>query len=297
MASPLTATDDDRRLERHDLELLLEAIHERCGVDFRGYARPSLRRRLSRRADLEGLGSLSGLQERALHEPAVMQRLLADLTINVTAMFRDPSFYSALREDVFPLLRTNPFSCIWVAGCASGEEVVSIAIALREAGMLQRARIYATDMDADVLLQARGGAFPRQRLQEYSRNYLQAGGTACLDSYLAVRGEWAAFDPALLRDVTFAQHNLATDGSFNEFDLIVCRNVLIYFGGSLQNRVLNLFDQSLARRGVLALGPKETLTGTVLEGRYHALVEAERIYRRQAVDPHGVVVTRPCSCG
>ena len=278
----MTASDDDLQLERLELALLLEAIHERCGLDFRGYATASLRRRLWRRADLEGLRSLSGLQERALHEQDVMQRLLADLTINVTAMFRDPSFYSALREHVFPLLRTSPFTRVWVAGCASGEEVVSLAIALREAGLLQRARIYATDMDADVLQQARGGAFPRERLAEYSRNYLEAGGTATLDGYHTSRGEWAAFDPTLLRDVTFAQHSLATDRSFNEFDLIVCRNVLIYFGGSLQNRVLSLFDESLARRGILALGPKETLIGTVLDGRYDALVDAERIYRRQA---------------
>jgi chemotaxis protein methyltransferase CheR len=282
VAVPLTATDDDRELERLELELLLEAIHRRYGYDFRGYAHASLRRRLWRRADLEGLRSLSGLQERVLHDPETMQRLLADLSINVTAMFRDPSFHAALRERVFPLLRTNPFNRVWVAGCSTGEEVVSLAISLREEGMLDRARIYATDMDAAVLDRARAGAFGLDKLQDYTRNYLAAGGREAFSAYYAVAGDAAVFDPALLRDVVFAQHNLATDRSFNEFQLVVCRNVLIYFGRELQDRVLGLFDESLARRGVLALGRKETLHGTAVDARYEPLVEDERIYRRRA---------------
>jgi chemotaxis protein methyltransferase CheR len=281
VAVPLTATDDDRELERLELELLLEAIHQRYGFDFRGYARASLRRRLWRRADLEGLRSLSGLQERILHDPKSMERLLADLSINVTAMFRDPSFYVALRERVLPLLRTNPFNRIWVAGCSTGEEVVSIAITLHEQGMLERARIYATDMDAEVLARARAGAFPLEKLQEYTRNYLEAGGAEAFSAYYTATGDQAVFDPELLRDVVFAQHNLATDGSFNEFDLVVCRNVLIYFGRDLQDRVLVLFDQSLSRRGVLGLGRKETLHGTAVNARYEPLVEVEKIYRRR----------------
>jgi chemotaxis protein methyltransferase CheR len=281
VAVPLTATDDDRELERLELELLLEAIHQRYGFDFRGYARASLRRRLWRRADLEGLRSLSGLQERILHDPKSMERLLADLSINVTAMFRDPSFYVALRERVLPLLRTNPFNRIWVAGCSTGEEVVSIAITLHEQGVLERARIYATDMDAEVLARARAGAFPLEKLQEYTRNYLEAGGVEAFSAYYTATGDQAVFDPELLRDVVFAQHNLATDGSFNEFDLVVCRNVLIYFGRELQDRVLVLFDQSLSRRGVLGLGRKETLHGTAVNARYEPLVEVEKIYRRR----------------
>lgn len=281
MALPLSTAEDDRELERLELELLLEAIHQRYGYDFRGYARASLRRRLWRRADLEGLRSLSGLQERVLHDPGGMQRLLADLSINVTAMFRDPGFHAALRDRVLPLLRTNPFNRVWVAGCSTGEEVVSLAIALREEGMLERARIYATDMDAEVLARARAGAFPLEKLQDYTRNYLAAGGAEAFSAYYAVRGDQAVFDPALLRDVVFAQHNLATDGSFNEFDLVVCRNVLIYFGRRLQDRVLGLFDESLSRRGVLALGRKETLHGTIVDARYAPLVDAEKIYRRR----------------
>jgi chemotaxis protein methyltransferase CheR len=276
----VTVADHDRELEGLELELLLEAIYQRYGYDFRGYARASLRRRLWRRADLEGLRSLSGLQERVLHDPGCLDRLLADLSINVTAMFRDPGFHLALRREVLPELRTHPFIRIWVAGCSSGEEVISIAIALREEGMLERARIYATDMDPDVLGRARVGAFALDKVRDYTRNYLAAGGAEAFSDYYAVTGEQAVFDPGLLRPVVFAQHNLATDGSFNEFQLILCRNVLIYFGRDLQDRVLRLFDESLPRRGVLALGRKETLRGTAIEDRYEPLKEAERIYRR-----------------
>ena len=274
--------DGQVELERLELDLLLEAINHRYGYDFRGYARGSLRRRLWRRADLEGLRTLSGLQERILHDPSAMERLLGDLSINVTEMFRDPDCHRALRDQVVPLLRTHPFIRIWVAGCSTGEEVVSIAITLREHDLLERARIYATDIDADALTQARAAAFPLEKIQAYTHNYLQAGGVESFSAYYTVNGSRATFDPELIRDVVFAHHNLATDGSFNEFHLVVCRNVLIYFGRELQDRVLELFDTSLARRGVLALGRKETLIGTAIEERYEPLVESERIYRRLA---------------
>ena len=282
MALPLTIPESEaRELEDIELQLLAEAIHQRYGYDFRGYARASLRRRFWRRVHLEGLKSLSGLQERVLHDPACMERLLGDLSINVTEMFRDPTSHKALRDVVFPELRTHPFVRIWVAGCATGEEVVSVAIALAELDILGRVRIYATDMDTEVLKQARQAAFPLDKLQDYTRNYLDAGGTDVFSSYYTVAGDRAVFDPELVRDVVWAQHNLATDGSFNEFHLILCRNVLIYFGRDLQHHVLELLDHSLGRRGVLALGRKETLRGTRLEERYEALVESERIFRRR----------------
>ena len=282
MAVPLSSPhEDDRELESLELELLLEAIHQRYGYDFRGYARASLRRRLWRRADLEGLRSLSGLQERILHDPQCMERLLTDLSVNVTEMFRDPGVHAALRDAVFPLLRTHPFIRIWVAGCSTGEEVVSIAISLQEQDLLDRTLIYATDMDADVLARARTGAFPLDRMPGYTRNYIEAGGAESFSAYYTVSGDRAVFDKKLMRDVVFAQHNLATDRSFNEFHLVVCRNVLIYFGRDLQDRVLSLFDESLSRRGVLALGRKETIHGTAVEDRYDALVAAEKIYRRK----------------
>ena len=213
MALPLSASEDDRELEQLELELLLEAMFRRYGYDFRGYARASLRRRLWRRTDLEGLRSLSSLQARILHDPSCMERLLADLSVNVTEMFRDPPCHAALRDEVFPLLRTHPFLRIWVAGCSSGEEVVSIAISLRERELLERTLIYATDIDTEVLEQARTGAFPLDRIQRYTRNYLDAGGTEAFSRYYSVSGGRAVFDPTLLRDVVFAPHNLATDRS------------------------------------------------------------------------------------
>jgi chemotaxis protein methyltransferase CheR len=273
---------DDRERERLEMDLLLEALHRRYGYDFRGYARASLRRRLWRRVDLEGLRTLSGLQERVLHDPGAIDRLLADLSINVTEMFRDPGFHAALRAQVVPLLRTHPFVRVWVAGCSSGEEVVSLAVMLREEGLLERTRIYATDIDEATLAQARRAAYPVEKLQAYTRNYLEAGGREAFSSYYEVDGSTAVFDPGLLADVVFAQHNLATDGSFNAFHLVTCRNVLIYFGRDLQDHVLGLFDASLERRGVLALGRKETLRGTRVEDRFEILDEAERLYRRAA---------------
>jgi chemotaxis protein methyltransferase CheR len=266
-------------VEELEVDLLLEAIHRRYAYDFRGYARASLRRRMWHRAVLERVETLSALQDRLLHDPAVMDRLLSDLSINVTEMFRDPGFHAALRDRIFPLLRTYPFVRAWVAGCSTGEEVVSLAIGLHESGLLDRARIYATDIDADVLERARAGAFPLDRVQGYTQNYLRAGGKEAFSSYYTVHDGRAVFDPALLRGVVFAQHNLATDGSFNEFQLVLCRNVMIYFGRELQDRVLGLFAASLGRFGILGLGRKESLAGTVVEDHFEVLDAHEKLYR------------------
>jgi len=269
-------------VEELELDLLLEAIHRRYAYDFRGYARASLRRRMWHRAVMERVETLSALQDRLLHDPAVMDRLLSDLSINVTEMFRDPSFHAALRARVFPALRTYPFVRAWVAGCSTGEEVLSLAIGLSEAGLLERTRIYATDMDADVVERARAGAFPLDRIQAYTQNYLRAGGREAFSSYYAVRATRAVFDPRLLRGVVFAQHNLATDSSFNEFQLVLCRNVMIYFGRALQDRVLALFTESLVRFGVLGLGRKESLAGSGVERRFEVLDGHEKLYRLAA---------------
>jgi chemotaxis protein methyltransferase CheR len=268
-------------VEPIEVDLLLEAIYRRYHYDFRGYASASLRRRLWRRMTLERTTTLTGLQERILHDPDVMERLLGDLSINVTELFRDPGFHLALRRRVIPTLRTYPFVRIWIAGCSTGEELYSVAIALHEEGLLDRARIYATDINADVLARARAGSFPLERLAGYSRNYLEAGGSGELVSYYRVDGDRAVFDPALMGNVVFAQHNLAMDGPFNEFNLVLCRNVMIYFGRTLQDRVLGLFESSLAPLGILALGRKETLTGSEVEGRFEPVVPEERIYRRR----------------
>jgi len=263
--------------EAIEVELLLDAVFRRYHYDFRGYARASLRRRLWRRAAEEHVRTLSGLQERVLHDPAVMERLLRDLSINVTEMFRDPGFFRALREQIVPILRTYPYLRVWNAGCSTGEETFSLAIVLEEAGLLERARIYATDMNEQVLDRARAGRFPLDRMQAYTRNYLEAGGQGDFSRYYEVRGDEAIFSPHLLGGALFAQHNLAQDGPFNEFHLIVCRNVLIYFGRPLQDRVHELFRASLVRFGVLALGRKESAS----DPAYEVLDASEKLYRRK----------------
>jgi chemotaxis protein methyltransferase CheR len=267
-------------LESLEIELLLEAVYRQYGYDFRSYAMASLRRRLLKRMAEEGLRTISGLQERLLHDRAVMERLLQDLSIHVTAMFRDPSFFLALRTSIVPLLRTYPFVRVWHAGCATGEEVYATAIVLREEGLLERARIYATDMNASVIERAKQGIFPLSRMQEYTTNYLRAGGKRSFSEYYTAKYDAALFDPTLTANVLFTQHDLATDRSFSEFNLILCRNVLIYFDRALKDRALSLFTGSLVHFGVLALGKKESMRFTALESRYEPLVESERIYRR-----------------
>jgi chemotaxis protein methyltransferase CheR len=280
MAVRVNAEEEDAR-EHLEIDLLLEAIRRLYGYDFRGYAPASLRRRLWHRVYGEGLQTLSGLQERILHDPGCMDRLLRDLSINVTEMFRDPSFYRSLRERVFPLLRTHPFIRVWNAGCSTGEEIYSLAIALREEGLLERTRIYATDINDTALQRAGAGAFPLERMQRYTENYLQAGGREAFSSYYATDGDSAHFDLSLVEGIVLAQHNLVTDGSFNEFHLIVCRNVMIYFGSDLQEEVLQLFGDSMIRFGILALGRKESIRRSRHADEYEPLDEVEKIFRRR----------------
>ncbi len=267
-------------LERIEVQVLLEAIYQHYGFDFRGYAPGSLKRRLWRRAYAEKVETMSALQDRVLHDPAVMERLLLDLSINVTSMFRDPSFFQAMRQKVVPLLRTYPFIRIWNAGCSTGEETFSLAILLREEGLYDRARIYATDINEKVLERARAGVFPLEKMRDYTENYIRAGGTEAFSSYYSAEGDSARFDPELMDQVVFAQHNLVSDAPFNEFNLIVCRNVMIYFGKALQDRVHELFYESLETFGILALGHKESIKFTRYEDRYEALDAPEKLYRK-----------------
>ncbi len=260
--------------------MLLEAIYQHYGFDFRGYAPGSLKRRLWRRAYAEKVETMSALQDRVLHDPAVMERLLLDLSINVTSMFRDPTFFQALREKVIPLLRTYPFIRIWNAGCSTGEETFSLAILLREEGLYERARIYATDINDQVLDRARAGVFPLEKMRDYTENYIRAGGTESFSSYYTAEGDTARFKPELIEQVVFAQHNLVSDAPFNEFNVIVCRNVMIYFGKVLQDRVHELFYESLDPFGILALGHKESIKFTKYEERYEALDAPEKLYRK-----------------
>ncbi len=270
----------DAERETVEIDLLLEAVYRFYGFDFRQYARASLRRRLYRRVALEGLTSLTGLLERLLHDAACMERLLLDLSINVTAMFRDPTFFHAFRTNVVPLLRTHPFIRIWSAGCSTGEETYSLAILLMEEGLYDRTRIYATDINEAVLQQARQAVFPLEKMREYTENYVAGGGTHAFSEYYTAGYEGAQFDRRLSDNIVFARHNLATDRSFNEFQVIVCRNVMIYFDTQLQNRVHGLFHESLQRFGVLALGPKESLAFTPHVDAYDVLDQREKLYRK-----------------
>jgi chemotaxis protein methyltransferase CheR len=283
VAVPLTTAqiaEERLDLETLELRLLLEGIYRQYGFDFREYAHASLRRRVWRRVHAEGLTTISALLDRVLHDPEAMERLLVDLSINVTAMFRDPTFFLAFRNEVVPLLRTYPFTRMWVAGCSTGEEVYSLAILLEEEGLYDRTRIYATDINAGVLETARAGVFPLQKMQEYTENYIRAGGTRAFSEYYLAKYEGALFDRSLIENVVWAPHNLGQDRSFNTFHVILCRNVMIYFDRALQHRVHRLFDDSLERLGVLALGHRETIHFSGFEDKYEALNEAEKIYRK-----------------
>ena len=272
------AARDD--LEEIELALLLEGVFRKYGFDFREYAAASLRRRVWRRVHAEGLTTISELQARLLHDPACMERLLLDLSINVTAMFRDPSFYSSFRSKVVPQLRTYPFTRIWVAGCSTGEEVYSLAILLREEGLYDRTRIYATDINESVLDSARTGVFPLEKMREYTQNYIKAGGTQAFSEYYVAKYDGAQFQRSLIDNVVFAQHNLVSDRSFNEFNVIVCRNVMIYFDRVLQDRVHDLFYESLVTFGVLGLGHKESVRFSPHADEFEELDPVEKLYRK-----------------
>ena len=272
----------EERLETETLELqlLLEGVYRRYGFDFREYAPASLKRRVWRRVQAEHAGTIAGLLDRVLHDPDVMERLLLDLSINVTSMFRDPTFYGALREKVVPALRTYPFTRIWIAGCSTGEEVYSLAILLHEEGIHDRTRIYATDINEAVLERAREGVFPLEKMQEYTENYIRSGGKQSFSEYYLAKYEGALFDRTLTDNVVWAPHNLVQDRSFNTFNVILCRNVMIYFDRALQTRVHQLFYDSLERLGILALGHKESIRFTGIEGAYEELDAQEKLYRK-----------------
>jgi chemotaxis protein methyltransferase CheR len=263
-----------------ELQLLLEGVYRQYGFDFREYAPASLKRRVWRRVQAEHAGTIAGLLERVLHDPDVMERLLLDLSINVTSMFRDPTFYNAFREKVVPFLKTYPFTRIWIAGCSTGEEVYSLAILLREEAVYDRTRIYATDINEAVLARAREGVFPLDKMQDYTGNYIRAGGKRSFSEYYLAKYEGALFDRTLTDNVVWAPHNLVQDRSFNTFNVILCRNVMIYFDRALQTHVHQLFYDSLERLGILALGHKESIRFTGVENAYEELDAHERLYRK-----------------
>jgi chemotaxis protein methyltransferase CheR len=280
--SPVVEELESAGLDGEELEitLLLEAVFKQYGYDFRNYARASIRRRILGCVKRESLNSIPALQDCILRDALCMDRVLSALTVHVTSMFRDPGFYRAFREKVVPSLETYPFVRIWHAGCSTGEEVYSLAILLSEECIYNRCRIYATDLSDSVLRQAQVGIFPIGAMKEYTENYQKAEGKAAFSEYYTARYDHAVFRPELRSNIVFAPHNLVTDGSFNEFNVILCRNVMIYFNRELQDHVHELFYKSLGRRGVLALGKKETLRFTPHESDYREIDSSERLYRK-----------------
>ncbi|WP_410510607.1 CheR family methyltransferase [Nodosilinea sp. E11] len=265
-----------------DVHLLIEGLYRRYGYDFRNYAQASLKRRIHNFLKTERVASIAELQAAVLRDRACAERLLMGLTVNTTAMFRDPSFYVAFRQQVVPLLRTYPFFRIWHAGCSTGQEVYSMAILLHEEGLYPRCRIYATDANDKVLQTARQGIYPYKQMQDYTQLYLKAGGRRAFSEYYTASYDHAIFRPALRERIVFGEHNLVTDGSFNEFNVIICRNVLIYFNQTLQNQVHDLFYNSLCKFGILGLGRQETIRFTKYETAYDDLVKSEKLYRRHS---------------
>jgi chemotaxis protein methyltransferase CheR len=264
-----------------ELDLLVEALYRRYHYDFRGYARVSLARRLAQARARFGCGTLSALQDRLLHDPTVLPQLLGYLTVQVSEMFRDPGFFRALREHVVPILRTYPSLKVWVAGCGSGEEAYSIAILLREEGLEDRALVYATDINPDALRRAEAGVYELDCMARFTANHRDSGAPCSLAEYYTTGYGAAVLDRTLRRRIVFADHSLATDTVFAEVQLVLCRNVLIYFDRALQDRAVGLFREALVRGGFLGLGAKETLRFGAHAEAFVDLVPEQRIYRRR----------------
>ena len=274
----------NKKARTADIEqrLLIDAIYHRYHYDFRGYAQASLKRRLHTALTQFECKTLSQLQDRVLHEPSVFPALMEYLTVQVSDMFRDPSYYLALRNEVVPLLRTYPSLKVWVAGCSAGEEVYSLAILLKEEGLLDRTLIYATDINPHALRAAESGVFDMARVSTFTENHMRSGARSSLSDHYTARYERVVFDKALREHMVFSDHSLATDSVFAEVHLVSCRNVLIYFERDLQNRALGLFREALCHRGFLGLGSRESLRFSAEAGAFDDFVPDDRIYRKKA---------------
>jgi len=268
-------------VEDIEIQLLLEALYQRYHYDFRHYARASIKRRLLQARSQLGFASFSAMQDHLLHDPATLPRLLNYLTVQVSEMFRDPSYFRALREKVIPHLRTYPSLKVWVAGCSHGEELYSLSILFREEGLDQRTLFYATDINPDALRAAEAGVYPLEQIRKFTENHQKSGARSSLSDYYTADYGRAVFDKSLRSQVVFSDHSLVTDAVFAEMHLISCRNVLIYFDRPLQDRALGLFRDSLARKGFLGLGSKESLRFSAHAPAFADFVREEKIYQRQ----------------
>lgn len=270
----------DYEIGDEEVEVLLNEVVGRYGYDFTSYSPASVRRRINRLFTLDRFNSFDDFRNRVLNDRHYITRFVQEITVNVTEMFRDPTFYRMLREQVLPVLATYPFIRIWHAGCSTGEEVYSMAILLKEAGIMQKSLLYATDINPGVLEQVVKGIYPLRNLKQFSENYILSGGKEDFSRYYTAKYDLAKLDEELKSKVIVSTHNLVSDRSFNEFQLIICRNVLIYFNKALQDHVLELFDSSLEQRGFLALGSKEQIKFASIGKKYDQLDIKEKIWRK-----------------
>jgi chemotaxis protein methyltransferase CheR len=275
------------KTEDIELRLLIDAIFQKYHYDFRGYAMASIKRRLKQAKEHYNCRSYSMLQDLILHDPKIMPDLLSYLTVQVSEMFRDPSYFRSLREKVIPHLRTYPSIKVWVAGCSAGEELYSMVIMFREEGLEDRTMFYATDINTDALKKAESGVYGIDRIAQFTSNHQQSGGKSSLSDYYTAAYGNAVFDKSLRKRVVFSDHSLVSDNVFAEMQLISCRNVLIYFNRDLQDRVIGLFKDSLGRKGFLGLGSKENIRFSAHAGGFTEFCRSERIYQRVA---EGVVM-------
>ena len=268
------------QIKDEEVETLLSEVLDKYGYDFTDYSRASIKRRINRLMSIDKFPSVAEFRYRLQSDSNYLHRFVEEITVNVTEMFRDPSFYRVLRNEVLPELATYPFIRIWHAGCSTGEEVYSMAILLHEANLLHKSLIYATDVNPGVLEVLKKGIYPLAQMKQCEENYIQSGGTRDFSTYYTAKYNHAKFDQAFTDKMIVSTHNLTSDRSFNEFQLICCRNVLIYFEKNLQDRVLNLFTESLQTRGFLALGSKESLKFSEVNAYYKQADNKERIWRK-----------------
>lgn len=282
----MTSGDSGRPVKEIELDLFLEALHQRWHYDFRAYSRASLMRRAGLACDRLHCANLSELQAKVLHQPELLPELIDCLTVQVSEMFRDPSYYAAIRAQVIPHLHTFPSLKVWVAGCSDGEEVYSLAILFREEGLFDRTMFYATEINQRALARAQAGIYPLERMAHFTQNHQQSGARTSLSEHYTAAYGAAAVDQTLRSRVVFAEHSLATDQVFSEMHLISCRNVLIYFDAELQDRSIGLFRDALVRGGFLGLGAHETMRFSTHAGAFAPFVQSERIWRRTSEAPH-----------
>jgi len=270
-------------IEKIEIDLIMEAVNRYYGYDFSNYSKAHIKRRLLVFLSKYRYASISEMQHHVLHNPTIFEEFLNNFSINVTEMFRDPSFYLDFRKKVVPTLKTYPYLKIWIAGCATGEEVYSFAIMLKEAGLLERTTIYATDFNKEAIQKAKKGIYNIDTIKSYTSNYQKAGGACSFSDYYMANYDSVIIDKSLKYNIVYAEHNLVTDGVFTEANLIVCRNVLIYFNRDLQNKVLKLFDESLITGGFLALGTKETIQFSTINNKYSTLSKNNKIFKKTTI--------------